>query len=54
MTCEERRAKDREYHRKRYEVKKEEIRQKNLEHYYKKKESDPTFHNKSIGRPRKD
>jgi hypothetical protein len=52
-TPDERKAADRERHRKTYEKKKEEISAKNLARYYKKKEADPNYHQKPKGRPAK-
>ena len=52
-TPDERKAADRERHRKTYEKKKEEISAKNLARYYRKKEADPTYHQKPKGRPPK-
>lgn len=45
---------DRARHRRRYEERKEELRQLALENYYKRKEVDPNFHPRPIGRPRKE
>jgi hypothetical protein len=53
MTPDERREKDRVAHRKRYAVMKETISAKNLAHYYKRKEADPNFHPRPVGRPKK-
>ena len=53
QTPEERREKDRIAHRKRYAVMKETISAKNLAHYYKRKEADPNFHPRPVGRPKK-
>jgi hypothetical protein len=44
---------DRIRHKKRYEEKKEKLRQEALDYYYKRKEKDPTFHPNKTGRPRK-
>jgi hypothetical protein len=52
-TPDERKAADRERHRKTYEKKKEEISAKNLARYYKKKEADPNYHQRPKGRPPK-
>jgi hypothetical protein len=53
-TPEERRAAEREYQRQRYAERKEEIRKRNLDKYYERKETNPEFHSKPRGRPRKD
>jgi hypothetical protein len=45
---------DRIRQRKRYAEKKEEIRKVALENYYKRKEVDPNFHPRPVGRPRKE
>lgn len=52
-TYEERKAADRERHRKTYDAKKEEIRAKNLARYYKMKEANPELYSKPRGRPKK-
>jgi hypothetical protein len=52
-TPDERKAADRERHRKTYEKKKEEISAKNLARYYKKKAADPNYHQRPKGRPPK-
>ena len=52
-TYEERKAADRERHRKTYEAKKDEIRAKNLARYYKMKEANPELYSKPRGRPKK-
>lgn len=53
MTDEERRAKDREYKRRKYRENPDKCREKGLELYYKKKENNPDFHSRPVGRPRK-
>lgn len=53
FTDEERKHFDRIYHKRFYQINKEEVREKMLEKYYERKRRDPTFHCKARGRPRK-
>ncbi len=53
MTPEERREKDRIAHNKRYVLMRETISANNLARYYKRKEENPEFHPRKVGRPRK-
>jgi hypothetical protein len=53
LTIEEIRERDRIYHRKRYEEKKDVLRAEKLENYYRRKDANPDFHPGKVGRPRK-
>lgn len=53
LTAEKKKLYDRYYQQIRYEKKKEEIKQRNLQRYRDKKAADPEFHARPRGRPRK-
>jgi hypothetical protein len=53
QTPEERRAADRERKRTKYQENPDKFREYCLSLYYKKKEKNPEFHSKPVGRPRK-
>ena len=53
LTIEERRQRDRERKQKKYREDPDKAREYGLAFYYKKKEKNPEFHNKPVGRPPK-
>lgn len=53
QTIEERRERDRERKKAKYAENPDKYREYCLGLYYKKKEKNPEFHSKSVGRPRK-
>ena len=52
MSIEERRQRDKERKAKKYRENPDKAREAGLAFYYKKKEKDPEFHCKPVGRPR--